>query len=117
ERGLIMATARWTFGGAASRRTFLRVGFLGGLGLSLGDWMRLRAIAGPKLQGTNTNAKARACILIWLAGGPSHIDTFDPKPDAPADVKGEFRAIETTVPGLRISEVFPNLARMMDRVT
>ena len=61
--------------------------------------------------------KAQSCILIWLAGGPSHIDTFDPKPDAPADVRGEFKPIATAVPGLRISEVLPNLAKVMDRVT
>ncbi|MEJ7639920.1 MAG: DUF1501 domain-containing protein, partial [Singulisphaera sp.] len=57
------------------------------------------------------------CILIWLAGGPSHIDTFDPKPDAPADVRGEFRPIATSVPGLQISEVLPNLAKVMHRAT
>ena len=61
--------------------------------------------------------KAKSCILIWLAGGPSHIDTFDPKPQAPVDIKGEFKPIATSVPGLQISEVFPNLAKVMDRVT
>ena len=61
--------------------------------------------------------KVKNCILIWLAGGPSHIDTFDPKPDAPADVRGEFKPIDTAVPGLKISEVFPKLAKVMDRVT
>ena len=62
-------------------------------------------------------AKVKNCILIWLAGGPSHIDTFDPKPAATADVRGEFKPIATSVPGLQISEVFPNLAKVMDRVT
>ena len=62
-------------------------------------------------------AKATSCILIWLAGGPSHIDTFDPKPDAPSNVRGEFKPIDTSVPGLKISEVLPNLAKMMDRLT
>ncbi len=57
------------------------------------------------------------CILVWLAGGPSHIDTFDPKPKAPADVRGEFKPIATSVPGLEISEVLPNLAKVMNRVT
>ena len=51
--------------------------------------------------------KAKNCILIWLAGGPSHLDTFDPKPGAAADVRGEFKPIATSVPGLSISEVFP----------
>ena len=63
------------------------------------------------------NAKVRNCILIWLAGGPSHIDTLDPKPAAAVDVRGEFKPIATSVPGLQISEVFPNLAKVMDRVT
>ena len=63
------------------------------------------------------SAKVKNCILIWLAGGPSHIDTFDPKPGAAADVRGEFKPIATSVPGLQISEVFPNLAKVMDRVT
>jgi hypothetical protein len=94
------------------RREFLKVGMLGFLGLGLDDWFRLRALANDP-----SSTSVRNCILIWLAGGPSHLDTFDPKPDAPADVRGEFKAIETSVPGLRISEVFPNLAKMMDRLT
>ena len=89
---------------------------LGFLGLGLDDWFRLRAQAGDaRRRGIAT--PARNCILIWLAGGPSHLDTFDPKPDAPADVRGEFKPIATSVPGLQISEVFPKLAKMMDRVT
>ena len=55
--------------------------------------------------------------MIWLAGGPSHLDTFDPKPGASADVRGEFKPIATSVPGLSISEVFPNLAKVMNKVT
>ena len=55
--------------------------------------------------------------MIWLAGGPSHIDTFDPKPDATPDVRGEFKAIDTAVPGLKISEVFPKLAAVMNKTT
>ena len=61
--------------------------------------------------------RAKNCILIWLAGGPSHLDTFDPKPGASADVRGEFKPIATSVPGLAISEVFPNLAKVMNKVT
>jgi hypothetical protein len=63
------------------------------------------------------STKVRNCILIWLAGGPSHLDTFDPKPTASADIRGEFKPIATAVPGLSISEVFPNLAKVMDKVT
>src|SRR5277367_3942436 len=98
-----------------SRREVLRIGSLGFLGLGLEEWFRFRAAAAGSSAGDA--AKVKNCILIWLAGGPSHIDTFDPKPDAAVDVRGEFKPIATSVPGLRISEVLPNLARVMDRVT
>jgi hypothetical protein len=93
----------------------LRAGLLGAWGLGLDDLLRLRAQSAET--GSSPPAKARNCILIWLAGGPSHLDTFDPKPDASADVRGEFKAIETAIPGVRISEVFPRLAKAMDRLT
>ena len=86
------------------------------IGLGLDEWFRLRARAGASPSGPRP-ARAKNCILIWLAGGPSHLDTFDPKPKAPADVRGEFKPIATSVPGLEISEVLPNLAKVMDRVT
>src|SRR5438874_6352080 len=72
-----------------SRRDFLRVGALSFLGLSLPDFLRLQAAAAA------APVRADACILLWLAGGPSHLDTFDPKPDGPAEVRGEFKAIPT----------------------
>lgn len=100
------------------RRDLLRVGVLSALGLGLDDLLRLRARAeGPAADGYGRRLEphARACILLWLAGGPSHLDTFDTKPDAPADVRGEFQPIATNVPGLAISEVFPNLAKSMDQ--
>lgn len=96
------------------RREFLRAGVLGFLALGLEDFHRLRALAADT---SRPDAAARNCILIWLAGGASHIDTFDPKPDAPADVRGEFKPIDTAVPGLRISEVLPRLAGVMNQVT
>lgn len=97
-----------------SRRAVLRAGLFGAGGLVLGldDLFRLQAFAAG-VKGT----KVKNCILIWLAGGPSHIDTFDPKPEATPDVRGEFKPIDTAVPGVRISEVFPKLAKVMDRVT
>ncbi|AGA30399.1 DUF1501 domain-containing protein [Singulisphaera acidiphila] len=98
-----------------SRRDILRAGLFGVSGLALGDLLRLRTLSyGATAKGTE---RASNCILIWLAGGASHLDTFDPKPDAPADVRGEFKPIDTAVPGLKISEVFPTLATMMDRVS
>jgi hypothetical protein len=57
--------------------------------------------------------RPKTCILLWMAGGPSHIDTFDPKPDAPVNVRGEFKPIDTAVPGIRISEHFPKFAKLM----
>lgn len=98
-----------------NRREVLRIGSLGFLGLGLDEWLRITARAGSTK--ANDSAKVKNCILIWLAGGPSHIDTFDPKPEAAVDVRGEFKPIATSVPGLKISEVFPNLAKVMDRVT
>jgi hypothetical protein len=103
-----------------SRREILRAGALSAFGLGLADLLQGRAAArandgyGGKAQLAET--KAQSCILIWLAGGPSHIDTFDPKPDASADIRGEFKPIATKVAGLQISEVFPKLAQQMDKV-
>jgi len=98
-----------------TRRAMLQVGLSSVLGLGLSDLFRLRAIAGGP--GGARPTKVKSCILIWLAGGPSHIDTFDPKPDATPDVRGEFKAIDTSVPGLKISEILPGLAKLMDQVT
>src|SRR5215204_3043197 len=93
-----------------TRREVLRVGGLTALGLSLTDWFRLRAEPGRPAKG-----QRRSCILIWLDGGPSHLETFDLKPDAPAEVRGPFQPIATNVPGLAIGEHFARLARVMDR--
>jgi hypothetical protein len=97
-----------------NRREVLRIGSLGFLGLGLDEWLRFTARANSTK--ASDSVKVKNCILIWLAGGPSHIDTFDPKPEAGVDVRGEFKPIATSVPGLQISEVFPNLAKVMDRV-
>ena len=91
-----------------SRRGFLRVGGLSALGLSLAGY--LRAAAKAPVAKKNVN-----CILMWMQGGPSHHETFDPKPDAPAEVRGEFNTIPTTLPGVRISEHLPLLAKQTDR--
>ena len=99
-----------------SRRDLLKVGLLSAWGLGLDDLFRLRAQAASG-EAPPTGGKARACILVWLAGGPSHIDTWDPKPDAPAEYRGEFKPIDTALPGVRISEVLPGLARLLDKLT
>ncbi len=90
------------------RREFLQAGGLGVLGLGLG--------AAPNALARGTAAD-RSVILLMLVGGPSQIDTFDPKPDAPSDVRGPFRSIATAVPGVRVCEHLPRLAHRLDRVT
>jgi hypothetical protein len=88
------------------RRDFLRLGGLAALGLSLPE--RARAADRPR--------RAEACILLWLDGGPSHLETFDPKPDAPSEVRGPFRPIATRVPGLNVCELLPRTAAVADQV-
>ena len=101
--------------GGPSRRALLQAGLTSVVGLGLSDLFRLQARAsGP---GGVKPTKVKSCILIWLAGGASHIDTFDPKPDASADIRGEFKPIDTVVPGLKISEILPKMAKVMDKVT
>ena len=91
------------------RRDFLKVGVLGGAGLTLSSY--LRAVhAGEARQG-----KATSAIFIDLAGGPSHMDTFDLKPNAPSEYRGEFSPISTNVPGLEISEHLPKIAQCCDK--
>jgi hypothetical protein len=90
------------------RREFLvRVAAASAAGAPLGGWLQRLAAQVPAGQ------RPKSCILLWMAGGPSHIDTFDPKPEAPADVRGEFGAIETSVTGIRISEHFARFAKLM----
>ncbi len=91
------------------RRDFLRVGALGGLGLSLPRL--LRAAAGRSAPAPAGFGRARRCVLLFLTGGPSHLDTWDPKPLAPVEYRGELRPIATTVPGVSVSELFPRTAR------
>ncbi len=97
-----------------SRRTFLRVGGLATLGLSLPGFLRLQRLAADSGRADPTKKGVR-CILLWMQGGPSHHDTFDPKPEAPAEVRGEFGTIPTTLPGVRIAEHLPLLARQSDK--
>jgi hypothetical protein len=92
-----------------SRRTFLRVGGLATFGLTLPAYLRALADAGSPTK------KKPACILLWLQGGPSHIDIFDPKPDAPAEIRGDFGTIPTGLPGVRFCEHLPNLAKSTDK--
>src|SRR5262245_21486413 len=102
-----------------TRRDLLHAGGLGLFGLGLSDFFRLRelqAAATPAAQ-TRTFGKAKACILVYLFGAPAAHETFDPKPGAPAEIQGEMKDIPTRVPGLRIGEGLPRVARIMDRLT
>ncbi len=96
-----------------TRRHWLELGMAGGLGLGLGSpaW-QARGDASARPSGFG---KARSCIMVYLFGGPSHIDIWDMKPDAPDGIRGEFKPIATNVPGLRITEHLPRLARRADR--
>src|SRR4051812_8784330 len=98
-----------------NRRALLQAGLTSVVGLGLSDLFRLQARASGA--GGVKPTKVKSCILIWLAGGASHIDTFDPKPDASSDIRGEFKPIDTAVPGLKISEILPKMAKVMDKVT
>src|SRR3954463_15260338 len=101
-----------------SRREFLRVGGAGLLGLSLADILRLQAASATDTPANKNGwGQAKSVILIFLQGGPSHIDIWDPKPDAPSNIRGEFKAIKSKVPGIWFSEVMPKLAQQIDKVT
>ena len=93
-----------------SRRDVLRVGGLAFAGLTLADVLRLRAAAPPDA------GRGKSVIMIWLRGGPSHIDSYDMKPDAPAEIRGEFKPIATNVPGIQVCEHLPRQAQIMDKL-
>ncbi|TWT62816.1 DUF1501 domain-containing protein [Rubinisphaera italica] len=95
-----------------SRRGFLQAGSLGGLGISLSGILRSEALA----MGSSIAPKAKSVILLWLQGGVSHHDTFDPKPYAPANIRGELNTIQTTLPGVNFTEHLPKLAGMTDQL-
>lgn len=106
----------WTIGDnrqhtcqGVSRRGFLQIGCLGAMGLGM------PALLKAQEAGRRAGRRQRSVILVWLWGGPSHLDTFDPKPDAPTDYRGPFRATGTNVPGIQVCELLPQLARMADR--
>ena len=90
------------------RRDFLHAGALATLGLSLTDWFGLRAL------GATSNADVN-CILLMLIGGPSQLDTFDMKPNAPVEIRGPYKPVKTNVAGIEISENFPRTAQHADK--
>ncbi|MBI3463863.1 MAG: DUF1501 domain-containing protein [Planctomycetes bacterium] len=95
------------------RRDFLKIGTAGLLGVSLPDLLRREA----QSDGPGASRKATSVIMVWLAGGPATIDMWDLKPAAPAEIRGEFRPIDTSVPGVQICEHLPKLAKVINRCT
>src|SRR5262245_57450467 len=92
-----------------TRRDFIRTAAASAAGLALAD------VASGALRPPLALGSAKSCIFINMVGGPAHLDTFDPKPDAPSDVRGPFKAIQTKVPGVHLSELFPRLAKLTDK--
>lgn len=99
-----------------SRRGFLKAGVLGLSGLALPDLLRAEAAAKATQQGSG-GGRALSVILVWLDGGPPQHETYDPKPDAPIDFRGPLKAMGTCVPGIQISELLPEHARLMDKMS
>lgn len=98
-----------------SRRELMRIGGLSLLGLGLPDFFALKAHAAETA--VEIKPRAKSVILLFLQGGPSHIDIWDPKPDAPSNIRGDFKPIPTKVPGIQLSETMPLLAQQMDKMT
>src|SRR3954470_10122382 len=98
----------------ASRRNMLKASLAGFAGLGLPDLLRLRATAA---EAGGPVGGRRAVILLWMAGGPSHIDTWDPKPDRPLQNRGPFGVTRTRLPGVLVCEHLPKMAAMLDRFT
>jgi hypothetical protein len=108
---------RSSFSRGVDRRGFLTVGAVGGLGLSLGEFLRLEAARGEANPGTPPKqATASSVIYIYLPGGFAQQETFDPKPHAPVDYRGPLGSIETTLPGVRFGELLPHTAKIADKL-
>ena len=111
--------------GHRSRREWLRVGGLSMLGLSAEMLTRWRGLSSPvtgtghslsAAESTLERRRTHSCIFLFLFGGPSQIDLWDMKPDAPAEIRGEFKSVSTAVPGIQICEHLPRLAQQMDKI-
>src|ERR1041385_5325191 len=110
--GSAIGCSRFHHMARADRRSFLRTGFLGFAGLSLGNLLRLQAKLSE--QGARV-PRENSVIILWMRGGPSQHETWDPKPEAPIEYRGDFGAISTEVPGIRICDLLPMSARIMDK--
>src|SRR5207244_13201981 len=100
------------------RREILEAGGLGFLGLTLAEWFGVKgAVARAAARPADATAREHSCIFIFLSGGPSHFETFDPKPTAPVEIRGPYGNIPTRVPNVRISELLPQIADRLDLYT
>ncbi|MCH7688989.1 MAG: DUF1501 domain-containing protein [Planctomycetes bacterium] len=113
---LTLQGPRVNFCDGISRRDMLSIGGLSMTGLTLADLASRPAIAAESTSQSKTFGKAKNCIILFLSGGASHHDTFDPKPEAPVEIRGEFDTIATALSGVRFSEYLPKTATLMDRV-
>jgi len=104
-------------GNGIGRRSFLHVGFLGGLGLSLSDYLKIREAQADQKFYESVEGPAKSVIFIYLPGGMAHQETFDPKPFAPLEYRGPMSSIETVVPGTRLNEMMSKTAKVTDKMT
>lgn len=100
-----------------SRRNFLTVGAVGGLGLTLADYLRLQSARADQVTSPGVPAKAKSIIHIFLPGGIAQQESFDPKPYSPMEYRGELGTIETKIPGERFCETLPRVAQIADKIT
>jgi hypothetical protein len=103
-----LGCAEFRAGLALDRRSFVKAGVLGAAGLGLADLLRTEASAASK-------TRLPSVIILWMRGGPSHIDMWDPKPDAPPEYRGQFSVSSTKVPGIQLSDLLPMSGRVMDK--
>ncbi len=104
-------------GNNIGRRSFLHVGFLGGLGLTLSDYFRMKTAQADQKFYESIEGPAKSVIFIYLPGGMAHQETFDPKPFAPLEYRGPMSSIETVVPGTRLNEMMAKTAKVTDKMT
>lgn len=100
-----------------SRRDLLQIGGLGAFGLTLEGWLRLQSAQAAPTVAHSSRGKAKSCILLYLFGGASQLETFDPKPDALAEFRGELGSIPSSISGVRIGELLPRTAKILDLTT
>ncbi len=103
-------------GNLLARRGFLSVGAIGGLGLTLADFFRMEKAQADIKNYASKEGTAKSIIYIYLPGGCAHQETFDPKPFAPVEYRGPLNSIESNVSGIRVGELLPNTAKIVDKI-